>query len=163
MLLKQHLLTSKPFRSGQTIHTLSSCYLSNCTALKFTFASKQVSKVTRSKIFQCNSVKVTILIHINSFYSVWTMCTLQSERRWLVKQMLYKYLKQMSFWFCYGFGTQVQNIITGNIRITSCKVFIDLFQSPMAAIGFTNKSTEYFPSLSVHSNRYRIGFYRSAH
>lgn len=63
------------------------------------------------------------------------MCILQSEHRWFVKQTLYKYLKQMSFWFCYGFGTHVQNIITGNIRVWSCKVF--MFQSLLAAIEFT--------------------------
>lgn len=36
----------------------------------------------------------------------------------------------MSFWFCYGFGTQVQNIITGNIRIASSKVCTD-FSLPL--------------------------------
>lgn len=163
-MLYQHLLTSKPFEVDRLVILFPHSNLSNFTVLKFTFASKQVSKVTGSKIFRCNSVKVTILIHINGFHSVWTMCILQSEHRWLVKQMLYKYLKQMSFWFCYGFGTQEQNIITGNIRIASFKVLIHFFQSPMAGIGFMgNKNTEYFPSLTVHSDRYRTQFYRWEH
>lgn len=58
----------------------------------------------------------------------------------------------------------MQNIITGNIRIVSYKVFTELFQSPTVATGFTGKkNTEYFPSLCVQSNRYRVGFYTSAH
>lgn len=68
------------------------------------------------KIFRFNTVEDTILMLRIDFNSMRTMCVLQSEHRWLVKQATYKYLKQMSD-FSYRCGTQVHNIIGGNIRV----------------------------------------------
>lgn len=79
---------------------------------------------------------------------------------------LYKYLTQMSFWFCYGFGTRVQNIITGRSRGWSRKVFTALFPSPLAPGGSAGNGEQRTPPVAsaytspapTWSDRHRTGW-----
>lgn len=70
---------------------------------------------------------------------------------------LYKYLTQMSFWFCYGFGTRVQNIITGRSRGWSRRVFTALFPSPLTAGGSDRNGEQRTPPVATTA-QHRTGW-----